>query len=113
MPLEVYEVCDFIVRLGPNTTPVAVDAKNWQSDGSIDNHAVKADKLKQVRIENIAYINLFASEQSQCRYLTHGFTVSQDSFSPVIEIPGVVNSSTGATLLKNLQFLVQWLGELQ
>lgn len=113
MPLEVYEVCDFIVRLGPNTTPVAVDAKNWQSDGSIDNHSVKADKLKQVGIENIAYINLFSSEQSQCRYLTNELTVSQDSLSPVIEIPGVINASTGETLIKNVQVLLQWLGELQ
>lgn len=113
MPLEVYEVCDFIVRLGPHTTPVAVDAKNWQHDGEIDNHAVKVGKLKQVGIENIAYINLFASEQNQCRYLTNELTVSLSPLSPVIEVPGVVNASTGETLIKNVQVLLQWLGELR
>ena len=111
MPHEVYEVCDFIVRLGPNTAPVAVDAKNWQSDGSIDNHAVKVGKLKQVGIENIVYINLFSSEQRPCRYLTNDLILSHNSLSPVIEIPGVVNENTSETLIKNVHVLLKWLGE--
>lgn len=113
MPMDVYEVCDFIVRLGPNMPAVAVDAKNWQDDGAIDNHSVKAQRLKQVGIHSIVYINLFGSEQSQCRYLTDELVVSQNPHSPVIEIAGVVDSDTGDTLIQNLHTLVHWLGEQQ
>lgn len=113
MPIAVYEVCDFIVRMGPNTPAIAVDAKNWQGDGTIDNHSVKAQRLKQVGIHSIAYINLFGTEQSQCRYLTDELTVSQTPHSPVIEIAGMVDSDTGDTLIQNLHTLMHWLGEQQ
>lgn len=113
MPVDVYEQFDFLIRLEPQGKAIAVDAKHWSSPGDIDNHQLKAQQLKELHgVEHFAYINLFGSAASSCRRLDHTFVTSEHRASPVLEVAGLVEKSSGSTLAHNLMELQLWSGDL-
>jgi len=114
LPPETYEVCDFLARTVPSKPPIGIDAKHWRSDGTVPNHQEKAEALRAaLGVESFAYINLFGNEGKHCRYLTGGFKTTNRPDSAVIEVPGLLDSKTGAILQDNLQSLLEWVAERQ
>ncbi|WBU42658.1 MULTISPECIES: hypothetical protein [Marinobacter] len=111
---DVYEMCDFVVRPYANHPPIAVDAKHWRADGTVDNHRHKAEKLDEaLGIKQFAFINLFGTPDQSCRYLSQDLTPSDRRHSPVIEVPGLLNPQTGEILKDHLTTLLEWMGEHQ
>jgi len=111
---EVYEMCDFVVRPYANHPPIAVDAKHWRADGTVDNHRHKVEKLgESLGIKQFAYINLFGTPDQDCRYLSQDLTPSDRMHSPVIEVPGLLNPQTGEILKDHLTALLEWMGNQQ
>ncbi|OJS99990.1 hypothetical protein [Marinobacter nauticus] len=111
---DVYELCDFVVRPSASHLPIAVDAKHWRSDGHVDNHKLKAEKLREsLGVNQFAYINLFGGHDQSCRHLSQDLTPCNLRHSPVIEVPGLLNPQTGDLLQDNLTTLLEWMGEHQ
>lgn len=114
LPQEHYERCDFLAQRTANQTPVAIDAKHWQSPGDAPHHALKAKALAgdpHLQIQQWAYINLFGNLDDTCRYLDHDLRPCSQEHSPVIEVPGLINPENGDILLSNLTALIHWMGE--
>jgi hypothetical protein len=113
MPVDVYERFDFLIRLEAQGKTIAVDAKHWSSPGDIDNHQQKIQRLKEMDgIEHFAYINLFGSTASSCRRLGHDFIPVKQADSPVLEVAGLIEKSSGTMLEHNLMELLLWAGDL-
>ncbi|QNU60656.1 hypothetical protein [Vreelandella titanicae] len=114
LPNNTYENFDFLIRTSPEAPWIAVDAKHWRSEGTVDNHQQKAITMEQkVGARHFAYINLFDSQGSQCRFLSNEFRPTNQRESSVIEIPGVLGWATGSVIERHIITLLEWMGEHQ
>lgn len=112
LPAEVYELCDFLLRPHADLPPVGVDIKHWRTDGVVENHFGKFDKLKAVLgMRRLAYINLFGSAGQSCRYLCNELKPALRKESSVLEVPGLLDSQTGETLKDHLTTLLEWISD--
>lgn len=114
MPAHLYERFDFILGATGETGKICVDAKHWRFSGEIDNHKEKASEIEnQLGIRHFAYINLFGDETLGCRFLDNNFVEVPSHLATVIEVPGLVDSTTGNTINKNIETLITWMGALE
>lgn len=108
---EIYETFDFMARLPESECWVAIDAKHWSQDGTAENHTYKAEQLTEVAgIQRFAYINLFCINNAGCRFLNHEFEPNYCSASTVIEVPGLLERTTGNIIQDHLLTLLEWMG---
>lgn len=114
MPADLYERFDFILDGATGTGQVCVDAKHWRFSGGVDNHKSKASEIESKSgIRHFAYINLLGDQSQGCRFLDNNFVEVPSHQATVIEVPGLVDSSTGSTINKNIERLITWMGTLE
>lgn len=112
LPGTVYEECDFIVRLTAHSEPIAVDAKHWQNAGDAKRYEQKLQNLNAaLGVERFAYINLFGRDDGLCRNLSRDFTLTDEYRAPVLEVSGLVDRESGATLVNHLNRFLLWMRE--
>lgn len=112
LPAEIYEVCDYLLQTESSNKAIGIDAKHWRLDGVVENHNHKMARLKRhCGVEHFAYINLFGTEASECRFLNHDLSVVGRADSTVIEVPGLIHRESGELLIQTFTTLQEWLGE--
>ncbi|WP_097462100.1 hypothetical protein [Mangrovitalea sediminis] len=114
LPQSVFECFDFVGHTREYPQKIAIDAKHWRADGTVEHHQQKAEALEQsLGIRYVAYINLFGSSDSICRFLNHQLTPVSRQMSTVIEIPGLVDRGSGEVIEGHVMSMLEWMGERQ
>lgn len=112
LPAEVYEFCDFLLRPHADQPPIGIDAKHWRTDGAVEHHSGKFEKLRAaLGMRRFVYINLFGSAEQSCRYLCNELKPALRKESSVLEVPGLVDLQTGETIKDHLTTLLEWISE--